>query len=357
MSDTTEQDKSEQATPYKLQKARDKGTVARGMDIGYFAALATFAGYMWMSGPNLFALVQTAARRSLAAAPNVLANPNTVLAVTGTALGSVVRPLAFLFATLFIAVLAAEIIQTGMVFSTEPLRPDFSRLSPANGFKRVFSVRMLIEAAKNVAKLFVFVALAYLVVRYAITVIAPSITDGAHLAQSMHRVGLRLLAFFVVGAALFAVVDQLIARRDFGRRMRMSRREVRRELRDREGDPRVRQRRRKLHRDFAKLSQSLRNIRGADVLITNPIHYAVALRYDAQTMTAPRVVSIGSHQFALRLKKLAFVYGLVIVENKPLAKALFYACEINQGVPEEFFRPVADIYLSIRDARNRRKRA
>jgi flagellar biosynthetic protein FlhB len=212
---------------------------------------------------------------------------------------------------------------------------------------------MMIETAKNLLKLLVYTALAYVVLRHAQTIDLTSIIDARGLGAAMLGTGQRLLAFFIAGAALFAVLDQLIVRRDFARRMRMSPREVRREARDREGDPRIKQRRQRLHREFAKLSQSLRNVRGADVLIVNPTHYAVALRYDPKAMVAPKAVSLGAHQFALRLKKLAFIYGLVIVEDPPLARALYQACELNQLVPEQYYRAVADIYLSIRQNQER----
>ena len=347
MSDTSEQNRSEQATPYKLMRARERGVVARGLDLGFLTALATFAAYAWFVGSQLVDQVGLSARRSLVAAPNVLASPNELLAVTGQVLSSIVRPIAFLAAAVFVVVLVFEIVQTGFVFSTEPLRPDFGRLNPARGFKRVFSVRMLIETAKNVVKLAVYAALAWVVIGDARAAVA-AISDGANLAAFMRAEGLKLLGVFVVAAAGFAILDQLIARWDFGSRMRMSRREVRRELRDREGDQRMKQRRRKLHREFITLSQSLRGIRGADVLITNPTHFAVALRYDPRTMIAPIVVSIGSHRFAQRLKKLAFVYGLTIVERPELARALYAAGRLNQPVPEELYRAVADVYLDIR---------
>ncbi len=356
MSDA-EQNKSEQATPYKLQRAREKGSVARGADLGYLTALTTFAGYVWISGPSLTEQIGLSARRALVAAPNVLSSPNEILAVTGEVLLSLVRPLVLLAGLIFAIVLAVEIVQTGFVFSAEPLRPDFSRLSPAKGFKRIFSLRILIETGKNILKLVVYGALAVLVVRFAQAAQVGAIVDADGLAAALRGTGLRLLAFFVAGAVVFAILDQLIVRGDFGRRMRMSRREIRREARDREGEPRMKQRRRRLHRDFAKLSQSLRNIRGADVLITNPVHYAVALRYDPKTMSAPRVVSQGANQFALRLKKLAFVYGLVIIENRALAQALYQGCELNHPIPDALFRPVADIYLSIRERKDQQRRA
>ena len=109
-------------------------------------------------------------------------------------------------------------------------------------------------------------------------------------------------------------------------------------------------RRQKLHREFVSASQSLRNVRGADLLITNPTHFAVALRYDPKVADAPIIVAQGANGLAFRLKRLAFVYGLVVIENKPLAQGLFRLGELNRPVPSAFFRPVADIYLAIRRA-------
>jgi flagellar biosynthetic protein FlhB len=205
----------------------------------------------------------------------------------------------------------------------------------------------MIETAKNILKLCVYAALAYFTISHALRVDAATLTGADQLVGAMRANALRLLLLFVAAAALFAILDQLIARRDFTAKMRMSRREIRRELRDREGEPRLKQRRQKLHREFAKNSQSLRNIRGADLLITNPTHYAVALKYDARRMDAPVVVARGANQLALRLKKLAFVYGLVVIENRALAQALFFKSDLNRPVPETFFRPVADIYIDI----------
>jgi flagellar biosynthetic protein FlhB len=351
MSDA-EQGKSEPATPYKLKRAREKGNVARGTDIGFLAALAGLALYLWFEGPILGIQIAASARRALTAAPNVLANSDEALILTGQVAGPVIRAVAALSACIFLTVLVLEFIQIGPVFSTEPLRPDFGRLDPSRGFKRVFSIRMALDTAKNVLKLAVYGALAWLVVSYARSVAIPSLTDAQGLAEAMRQMGQRLLAFFVAGATMFAILDQVIARQDFARRMRMSHSDIRREFRDREGDPRVKQRRQKLHREFAKLSQSLRNIRRADVLITNPTHYAVALRYDPGTMVAPKVVGRGSHGFASRMRRLAFVYGVVVIENRELARELHRLCQLDQIIPEKFYRPVADIYISIRSKKS-----
>src|SRR6185437_11292090 len=168
-----------------------------------------------------------------------------------------------------VTVLVFEIVQTGLVFSFSPLAPDFSKLSPANGFKRVFSLRQFIETGKNVAKLCLYSGLAILTILDAQRLAMPAISDAGGLADALGHMGLRLLVLFAGSAVIIAAIDQLIARQDFLRRMRMSRQDIRQETRDREGDPRFKQRRRQIHREYAKLSKSLRNIRSADVLITN----------------------------------------------------------------------------------------
>ena len=343
-----EQNRSEKPTPFKLKQARQKGTVARGADLGFLTALAAFLGYMWISGAGLQAQILEVSRRALIAATHVTVSRNEILVVTGTVLSSVFRPLAFMAVTIFLVVLVFEIAQTGLVFSTHPLKPDFSKLNPAKGLKRVFSVRTLVETAKSLLKFTGYATLAWLVIAAAREIDAPAATDATRLAAAMARTAFKLLLFFVGGALLFAVLDQALVRRDFLKQMRMSRRELRRESRDREGDPRIKQRRKQLHGEFLERNQSLRNVRDADVLVTNPTHFAVALRYDGRTMSAPMVVSQGSHQFAQRLKGLAFSYGVPIVEDRLLARALYRGCALNQIVPDAYYGPVAKLYQALR---------
>ena len=346
-----EQNRSEQATPFKLAKAREKGAVARGTDLGYLVALTTFVAFIWVEGAQVRARVVDAARQAIVSAPELATGPQVIMTVSGRLIWMVMAALVWLPILVFAAVLTFELIQTGPVFSTETMRLDFSRLNPANGFKRIFSLRMLIETGKNLVKMALYATIGVLVIRYAWRVAVPTVVDSGRLMDAMAALGLRLLVFFVAGAACIAVLDQLVARGDFRRRMRMSRREIRREVRDREGDPRQKQRRKQLHRQYVKLAKSMRNIRDADVLITNPVHYAVALRYDANTMAAPLIVSQATNQHALRLKHLAFVYGVTTIQNPVLARALYQQGEIEKLVPEQLFRPVAEVYIAMRAAK------
>lgn len=348
MSDDSEQNKSEDATSYKLQQARKKGTVARGSDLGFLTAMAAFTGYIWINGEALVGKVAGAGRDALVAAPQVLTGSNEIMAVSGGVLVQAVRPLALLAVTVFAVVLVFEMIQTGMVFSAGPLRPDFGRLNPGKGLKRVFSFRILVETAKSVLKLICYAAVAFMVIKGAVTTQAVAITDAASLTEVMRAGALRLLGFFVLIALAFAAFDQIVSRRDFSKKMRMSRREVKREHRDREGDARIKAKRKQLHGEFAKTSLSLRGLKGADVLVVNPTHYAVALKYDPARMAAPVVVSKGQNQVALRLKRLAFVYGVVVVQDAPLARALHASTALQGEVAESFFPRIASIYRAMR---------
>ena len=350
--DTSQSSKTEPPTPFKLNKARQEGFVARGLDLGFATSLAALIGYLWMFGPRLAGMVMLSSKRTLVAASTAAAGSSEIGQIVGAMLAAVVQPLLFMFGTVFAVVLVFEIVQTGFVFSFKPLTPNFGKLNPANGFKRVFSARQLIETGKNVVKLAVYTALAALTILDARTVVVPAITDASALADALGRMGFRLLVLFAGAAVVVAIIDQIIARRDFLKRMRMTRQETRRESRDREGDPRFKQRRRQIHREYAKLSKSLKNVRNADVLITNPTHYAVALSYDAGSMNAPRVVAQGADQMALRLKRLAFLYNVVTVENRDLARQLYHRCEIDREIPDIYFRPVADIYRRVRKRRS-----
>jgi len=357
MPDESEQNKSEPPTPFKLSKAREKGSVARGLDLGFATSLVAVMGYFWMFGPRLVGSVSLAARRALVTASTLASGSNESLQLVGTMVATIAQPMLLLLGALFVTVLVFEIVQTGFVFSFSPLTPDLSKLSPVNGFKRIFSLRQFVETGKNVLKLALYSVLAVLTILGAQTLTIPAIADAGGLADALGQTSFRLLTLFVSAAVIVAAIDQLIVRRDILKRMRMTRQETRRETRDREGDPRFKQRRRQIHREYAKLSKSLRNIRNADVLITNPTHYAVALSYNVKTMSAPKVVAQGSEHLALRLKRLAFLYGVVTIENRDLARSLYHRCELGREIPETYFQAVATIYRQLRRQSSPQRRA
>jgi flagellar biosynthesis protein FlhB len=344
----TEQDRSEEPTSFKLDRARREGTVARGADLGFLTGLSAFFVYVLICGADFGQAAEQALRRALIGGPALADGSDNVLPAATMLFSSIFQPLAIMAGAIFVVVLLFELVQTGVVFSSKPLKPDFSRLNPATGFKRLFTMRLLIETGKNVLKLGIYTAVGYFVVHDALQSDAGAITDGHSLAAVVGNVAVRLIAAFLAVALLFAVLDQLIVRREFHKKMRMSRREVRREARDREGEPRLKQKRKQMHAEFAKMAQSVRNIRKADVLVTNPEHLAIGLRYEPRYMHAPLIVSVGENHLAQRLKRLAFVYNIPVFENRALARELYRKAGLNRPVPENCFRPVADIYNTLR---------
>jgi flagellar biosynthesis protein FlhB len=343
--------KTEQATPYKLEQARKKGMVARSMEVGVAAAAAATLVYLWGYGAELAADLAARMRYAIGSAGAMGTDGATVLgwsALFTKDLLSLAGPWLLVAAA---AGFFAAFLQTGPVFAPAALKPDFSRLNPAAGLKRLFSPQTLMEAAKSSFKLAVFTAITVYVINAAVLGLAGGALDARGTALALVQVGAAWLLAFVLSAALFAALDLQLVRRRFAKRMRMSRRDLRDEARNREGEPRIKQRRRQIARELLERARSLRNVRGADMLITNPTHYAVALRYDPQAMAAPVLVAKGAGDFALRMRRVAFVYGVPCFEQPPLARELYRRLRIEQPVPERLYGPVAEIYLRARRSR------
>lgn len=346
-----ELDKNETATPFKLDRARRKGMVARGTDLGFLSSLLALAVAAQMFGDNLVQRLGLTLRRSFAAAIPMAQEPGRIAATLGGEVQDIAALLLLPALVLIFICVVVEIIQIrGIVFSAAPLKPDFTRLNPAKGLKRLFSLRMLKELAKNVFKFTVYIGAAFLLIRNTFDSAAFNASDGRRLASEIVAAAGRLLIMFIILAALMALVDQLLARREFARQMRMSRREVTREVRDREGEPRQKQKRKQILAEILKQASAAANVKGADFLIVNPTHYAVALRYRPEDGDAPIVQARGRNAYAARMRRAAEREGVVIIRNPRLARALFHEGAVGGPIGQKHFVAVADIYLMLRRA-------
>jgi flagellar biosynthesis protein FlhB len=344
-----EQNKSEEATPFKLRRAREKGMVARGIDLGYLGGLVALAAFLIVAGDSLVRALTLMMRRSLGVGIDGATDPQQAAALASALYWPTIQPVILFGGTVVIIVLLLEILQLrGLVFSSHPLKPDFSRINPAKGLKRLLSVRMLKEALKNVLKLAAYGAVTVLVVWGAVQAPGRAATDAQGLAGAMQSTGMRLLLLFILVAFFFAALDQIIVRKEFGKQMRMSRRELTREFKEREGEPRMKQKRKQLHAEFTKQVKDMGKLPGSDLLIVNPQHVAVALAYDAAKMAAPTVTAKARNHYALALKREAFRLGIPSFEIRPLARALYDQCETGREIGESHFRAVADLYLKLR---------
>lgn len=343
-----EQNKSEEATPFKLARAREKGTIARGTDLGFFSALAAFLLFLTVAGTAL-AMKLVAIMRSNLSDFSGLDDPHLALRLVGEDSAIAFSVLVLLGITLVVVVLPFEIFQMkGLVFSAQPLKPDFSRINPAKGFKRLFSVRMLKEALKSMLKFAIYGGLAILAIRYAVGRAGFEATSAGQLSDLLWHTTLRLIALFAAAALLLAAVDQIIARREFAKQMRMSRSELTREFKEREGEPRIKAKRKQLHAEFLKQTEGVGKLAGSDLVIVNPEHFAVALSYDPSAMNAPTVRAKARNQLALAMRREAIRLNIPIIADPPLARSLFKSGAAGREIHPDHYRAVAGHYSQLR---------
>lgn len=339
-----DQDKTEQATPFKLDEARRKGQVFKSPELNSLAALT-------MALLALLAFGGWAIDRTLALGARLLTEsgraeltPDYVMALTRWSGERALLLLAPIFVLLAAVGILSNLLQTGPVFSFAPLKPDFQRLNPIQGFKRIFSFRSVYEAIKAVLKLALLAGVTYGAVDY----LLPKLLGLPQRSISAFPEFLRETAAFVLfvlvlGFLALALVDLAFTRWEYLKKMRMSRRELRDEIRRREGDPQIRSKRRDLQRAMRKRAGAAGRVKDADVLITNPTHLAVALRYRREEAVAPVVVAKGAGELALRMREMAFRYGVTVVESPVLARRLFANVDLDDMIPEETYEDVAAI--------------
>jgi flagellar biosynthesis protein FlhB len=346
-----EQNRTEQATPFKLSEAKKRGQVAKSLDFnslvivcGLLLALAGWGQEQWQHLCELCA--QLFAGSALLLIDSSF--PSTAALIARDALGLI---LPFAVAGFVFAVLA-NIVQTGPIISPEPLKPKFERLNPVAGFKRVFNKRMLFEALKSVLKLAFFGSIAFAF----FLSLWPSLSGVASIdpRELTHWLGTNAMALlFRLGLALVIVglLDLAFVRRSFAQQMMMSHREVKEEVKRREGDPLIRAKIRELQRENLKQARSMSRVPDADVLITNPEHLAIALQYDRQRMSAPVVIAKGADSWAAEMRHIASRHGIPRFDNRRLARLLFRRAQLDQQIPTESFVDVARIYAEIGNRR------
>ncbi|WP_109807732.1 EscU/YscU/HrcU family type III secretion system export apparatus switch protein [Sphingosinithalassobacter portus] len=345
MAEQQDQNRSEAPTPYKLKRARERGMVARSSELGFMGGLAALGVFLSVAGRHWAGRLADLTGTVIDSVSTTGGDPEQALSLAGQFTSAMFAPVLLFGGTALAIILLLEIIQLrGLVFSAEPLKPDFSRLNPATGLKRLFSTRMLKETLKTVFKALVYGVATWLLARDAASRLAEAGGSAVRLSEAMFALALRTTFTFAGIALAFVLLDQILVRGEFLKQMRMSRREITRETKDREGDPRLRHRRKQLHAEFAQASQSKGKLPGSDLLVVNPQHFAVALRYRAEEDEAPIITAKGRNRFALALREEAARLGMPVFSRPPLARALFRACSEGEAIPGEKFREVAEIY-------------
>ncbi|NLX22864.1 MAG: flagellar biosynthesis protein FlhB [Phycisphaerae bacterium] len=341
MADTT-QDRTEPATPRRREEARNRGQVAKSSDLT--AAIVLTGGmitlYMWHETlvGRLVILIRNCLGEGGTATDPAAMVPTLVVAFQ--VMGSLVLPVMLI---VMVLALAASFAQVGVLFTAKPVTPSLEKVSPLAGMKRMFSARSVMLLVMGVAKMTVLAVVAWWTLRGRLDALAHC-AFLSHLAMVELMIDLlfTLSIRLTLALLILAIIDYVYQRWKMERDLRMTRQEVREELKRMDGDPHLKRRRREMQMQLA-----LRRIRAAvpkaDVVVTNPTEFAVAIQYDSRTMTAPKVTAKGADFLAARIRELAIEHGVPIVERPPLARAIYRTVEVGQEIPAQLYRAVAEV--------------
>lgn len=337
-------ERTELPTSRRRQEARDEGRVAKSTDfaacidlVGALILLVVMGGFI-MTGLGVLT------RRTLEGqTPGEVVSVDSIKPLVTQAMidaGVIAGPLLL---AMFIVGVLSHYVQVGWHISLAPLTPKLSRLNPAEGVKKFFNLRNVVKTVVSCLKLCVIALVAAMVIRKHLPAIAALPRLGA--APALYKallICVELTAWLLALMLVIGIADLLYQRWQFTRDLRMTRQEVKDERRSVDGDPDVKARRMRMARDIA-LQRLQQAVPKADVIVTNPTHFSVALQYDQATMRAPRVVAKGADEMAFRIRQLAIASGVPMVERPPLARGLYWSARVGQEIKPEFYEAVAEV--------------
>ncbi len=336
-------EKTEKATPKKREESRKKGQVAKSQDLPGASVLVGAMAMLLIFGSSYRTVITKLFTDVFTEWMSMDITADNVMNMMRQYMGEILKLLAPIFIVAMIIPIIASFGQYGLLFVTEGLKPKFSKLDPIKGFKNIFSLRSLVEMLKSLLKMSVIGFLVYSTLRGEIEAIsklhAMSLEDTLSFAASV-----TILLGIKIGAALLVLgaLDYIYQKYEFEKGIRMSKQDIKDEYKKSEGDPMIKGKIRERQRRMA-MQRMMQDVPTADVIITNPTHYAVALKYDGTQMQAPEIVAKGQDFTALRIREIAKENGVMIMENKPLARALFAQAEIGDTVPADLFQAVAEV--------------
>lgn len=344
MAENSYQDRTEKATPKRRQDARKKGQVAQSREVPSVMILLMSLGVFFFAGSwmfwNLVGYMSEALRSSAQLRIADVADAKVFVLQT---IRIVFRILLPLMLVVFVAGMAGNVIQSGFLLSSEALAPKWTKLNPVSGLKRLFSLRSLVELVKSIVKILFVAAVAFLMIKQELGLI-PTLTRQSvpDIFAFAVRVAFTICLNVCLALILLAILDYAFQRWEYEKSLRMTKQEVKDENKQTEGDPKVKARIRSIQMETAR-QRMMAAVPEADVVITNPTHLAVALRFDAARMIAPQVVAKGAGYVAERIKQIAAENDVPLVEDKPLARTLYKIVEVGNPIPADLYKAVAEV--------------
>lgn len=346
--DEDKSSKTEEASERKLQKAREQGNVPKSRELNTFAMFMAILLALFTSLP--FAM-----EGFLALYGTILSEAGTARVADKSSFAAYIsflsqKSLFFLMPTMLLLLVFAYLggfSQTGPIWSASPIQPKLSKISIIKGLGRMFSMRSLMEFVKSIFKMLVVGSVLYLILfanlDQILTLSDKTLMDSVRTTQLV--LAEMLLAAIVI-AFILGIVDYIFQRQQFMQEQRMTRREVKDEYKETEGDPHIKGRQRQIRLERAR-ARMMKELPTADVVVTNPTHYAVALRYDKEKEAAPRVIAMGVDFLALKIRETAKEHDIPLYEDPPLARQLYAEAEVGEEIPLELFEAVAKVVAYI----------
>lgn len=343
MAEGSDQEKTEEATPQKMQKAREKGQVPRSKDLGTAAVLIASAVGMYIFGSDISAALFNIMKRFFTLKRNEAFDTSQFGLMLAEVMTSLAWPMIGFIVSLFIASFIGNIVLGGITFSVDAMMPKASRMSPASGLKRMFGMQALVELLKSLGKFGVIATLSWLLLTYYF----PSILQLSQTSFPLNVFGALdiLLWIFILlccSLLLIAAIDAPYQIFKHNKELKMTLQDVKDEYKNTEGKPEVKGRQRQLQRE-ASQGRMMQDVPNADVVVTNPTHFSVALKYDVAGKRAPIVVAKGGDHTAFRIREVAREHDVSIVASPALARAIFHTTEINEQIPDGLFAAVAQV--------------
>lgn len=336
-------EKTEKATPKKRQDTRKKGQAAKSQDVNTAISLLAAFTFLLFFSSKLGHVVVDVFRHSF--------TEYMLMDVTEANLSQIAKDLIFnvaifmgpIMAIAVVAGIGSNLLQIGFMVTGEPLKPKLEKIDPVKGFKRIFSVRALVELLKSILKIcFVGFVTFFVLWLHIDDVLILSHKSVPAALQTVGKLVLQMGISASVSLLFLSLFDYLYQRYDHEKNIRMSKQDIKDEFKNMEGDPLIKSKMKQRQREMAT-ARMMQEVPNADVIITNPTHYAIALSYDESKADAPVVVAKGVDYMAQRIKKVAEENEVLMVENRPLAQALYKQTDIGESIPDEFFKAVAEI--------------
>lgn len=347
------QEKTEQATGRKRQKEREQGHIPQSKDL--VGIMPLWVVFLYLSfGGFMFTMLVAYLRSALKRGFEVSLTDTSFVQIIRADSFKTLMMMAPLLLSVIIAVMAMHFLQSGFLISTKSLSLDLKKINPLEGIKKFFTIRILVEGAKGTLKMTVLGIILYMLIKKQLLTIPllPDM-DVSDIALFTLVQVKKLVLTAVVVLSVFALADFAYQRWQYSKDLRMTKQEVREEHKEMEGDPRVKARIRRLQREMAR-KRMMQEVPKADVVITNPTHFAVALKYDPATMGAPAVVAKGTNLIAEKIKEIAKANGVPVFEDQPLARSLF-KLELDQQIPEAFYKAIAAILANVYKLKGKRR--